>query len=404
MKKTIYLTIIFLITFFVLSCNVNAAKKLTCIYEKGNLFGQKPIKLTQSENGDYSLYLNTKGNDDENDSNWGILFENQKDNNGEFEGKKSKITFNFTIDQYYYKSNGTIQEFPRYWDEKNNELVECPYCLDYKNNKYTFKDGYDSKNKVTSNSCPSGYTKLTGNSITSTKENQDWTAECVYGTENQITISFNDEYINIKDEAVNNAVGKNVDISETKQVTFPDTTFKEIRHGIKNNITLSSMLSTFKSQNSCPTVIYKGYRETNSNAVTTGNTICYALIRSDACGNAQIYTINDGLTKINKQKKEEKEKKEYKCGLFGQDTINFINDIMKWFRIIAPILLICFGILDFAKATFSGKEDEMQKNRDKFIKRIIAAILLFLVPIFVNLVLTLANDVWDWISPETCIK
>lgn len=399
MKKTIYLIVTFLITFFLVTENANASKELTCIYEKGSLFGQKPIKLVQTSDGKISLYLNTNNKEDINDSNWGILFENQKGNNGEFEGKNNKITLNFTIDQYYYKSNGTVQEFPRYWDEKNNELTACPYCLDYKNSKYTFKDGYDNRNKETSNSCSNGYTKLAGNS-TNSKKNQKWTAECVYGNESKIYVFFNDEYIKINDTAV----GNDVDISETKQVTFSDKSFGEMRHGIKNNITLSSMLSIYKSQNSCPTTIYKGYRETSSNAVTTGNTICYALRKSDACGGSQIYTINQNLTKYNKEKKQKKEKKEYKCGLFGQETINFINDIMKWIRIIAPILLICFGILDFAKATFSGKEDEMKKNRDRFIKRIIAAILLFLVPIFVNLVLTLANDAWSWISPETCIK
>ena len=46
----------------------------------------------------------------------------------------------------------------------------------------------------------------------------------------------------------------------------------------------------------------------------------------------------------------------------------------------------------------------MKKDRDRFIKRIIAAIIVFIVPIFVNLVLNIANTVWGSINKETCIK
>ena len=90
--------------------------------------------------------------------------------------------------------------------------------------------------------------------------------------------------------------------------------------------------------------------------------------------------------------------------LFGPRLIEIINSIMSIIRIIIPILLVVFGILDFSKATFAGKEDEMAKNRKRFINRIIAALIVFLVPMFVNLLLTLANEVWEYIVPTSCIK
>lgn len=77
---------------------------------------------------------------------------------------------------------------------------------------------------------------------------------------------------------------------------------------------------------------------------------------------------------------------------------------MKWIRIIVPILLIVFGIIDFATAVFSSKEDDMKKRRETFIKRIVAAVLVFLAPILVNLLLNIANDAWNWINPDTCLK
>ena len=70
----------------------------------------------------------------------------------------------------------------------------------------------------------------------------------------------------------------------------------------------------------------------------------------------------------------------------------------------SAILLIVFGIIDFATAVFSSKEDDMKKRRETFIKRIVAAVLVFLAPILVNLLLNIANDAWNWINPDTCLK
>lgn len=90
--------------------------------------------------------------------------------------------------------------------------------------------------------------------------------------------------------------------------------------------------------------------------------------------------------------------------MLGDDVIEIIDDVMKIIRIAVPILLIVFGMTDFLRATFSDSEENIKKDRDRFIKRIIAAIIVFIVPIFVDLVLHLANKVWSNINPETCIK
>ena len=51
-----------------------------------------------------------------------------------------------------------------------------------------------------------------------------------------------------------------------------------------------------------------------------------------------------------------------------------------------------------------GQDDDMKKAREKFIKRIVAAVLVFLVPIFVNLILDLANMAWSNINSDTCVR
>ena len=89
--------------------------------------------------------------------------------------------------------------------------------------------------------------------------------------------------------------------------------------------------------------------------------------------------------------------------LFGEDFLKKLNKYLNIVKIAVPIILIGYGVLDFSKAMFSG-EDDMKKAQKNFLLRILAAILFFLLPIFVNLVLTLGNKVWSNINPDICIK
>ena len=73
-----------------------------------------------------------------------------------------------------------------------------------------------------------------------------------------------------------------------------------------------------------------------------------------------------------------------------------LNKILGYVRVIVPILIILLGIFDLAKAVVAGKEDEMKKAQTTFFKRIIAGIIVFFVPVIVNVVMWLANMVWDY--------
>ena len=89
--------------------------------------------------------------------------------------------------------------------------------------------------------------------------------------------------------------------------------------------------------------------------------------------------------------------------LFGDDLIEIIDKVMGYIKILVPILLLVFGTTDFFTAIFSSDQEEMISKRKKFFKRLIAAIIVFIVPTFVNLVLKLSNSVWSNIHEETCI-
>lgn len=83
-------------------------------------------------------------------------------------------------------------------------------------------------------------------------------------------------------------------------------------------------------------------------------------------------------------------------------------------KIGVPILLIIFGMMDLGKAVMAQKEDEIKKGQQTFIKRLIAAVIVFLVAFIVQLVIGLIapknenNNMWNCVdcfinySSETC--
>ena len=78
------------------------------------------------------------------------------------------------------------------------------------------------------------------------------------------------------------------------------------------------------------------------------------------------------------------------CG-FSARLINWIMKIIKWIRYIVPILLIVLSVMDFIKAVSSDSEDEMRKVGAKFVKRLIVAALIFVLPLLLEFLLGIFN-------------
>lgn len=57
-----------------------------------------------------------------------------------------------------------------------------------------------------------------------------------------------------------------------------------------------------------------------------------------------------------------------------------------------PILIIIFGIVDFARATIAGKEDDMNSSKGRFIRRIIAGFAVLLMFVIVQFVFNILVD------------
>ena len=61
-------------------------------------------------------------------------------------------------------------------------------------------------------------------------------------------------------------------------------------------------------------------------------------------------------------------------------------------KVVIPIVLIVFGMLDMGKAVTSGKDDEIKKQLMSFMRRAIAAVLVFFVPTIVGMLMQIVND------------
>ncbi len=65
---------------------------------------------------------------------------------------------------------------------------------------------------------------------------------------------------------------------------------------------------------------------------------------------------------------------------------------ISWIRYIAPVIIIILTILDFIKAIAADNEDEIKKVSGKFIKRLIVALILFLLPLLIEFLLGIFNQ------------
>ena len=108
---------------------------------------------------------------------------------------------------------------------------------------------------------------------------------------------------------------------------------------------------------------------------------------------SEIYRINESkpscsaqISKIETILKEN----ESNCGKIFDDTIDkWISFIMGLFYIIGPILVIVFGTLDFGRATISSDANALKKATNKFYKRLLALVFLFLSPLLTNFIISI---------------
>ena len=67
------------------------------------------------------------------------------------------------------------------------------------------------------------------------------------------------------------------------------------------------------------------------------------------------------------------------------------STVVMLIQVIVPIILIIMGMLDLGKAIVQQKEDDIKKGQATFIKRVIAAVIIFLIVAIVKLVINLVT-------------
>ena len=79
-------------------------------------------------------------------------------------------------------------------------------------------------------------------------------------------------------------------------------------------------------------------------------------------------------------------------GILGSGLYNTIKDnVLKPLKVIAPILLIVFTSIDFAKVVFSDGKDDHPKAGKNFMKRAIATLIVFFAKDIINFILDLGG-------------
>ena len=80
-------------------------------------------------------------------------------------------------------------------------------------------------------------------------------------------------------------------------------------------------------------------------------------------------------------------------GIFGPDFIpalkKYVYAPIKW---LTPSLLLVLTAFDFAKIVFNGKKEDMDKAKNNFLKRSVAAFIIFFAPDIINLLVEFVQE------------
>lgn len=80
-----------------------------------------------------------------------------------------------------------------------------------------------------------------------------------------------------------------------------------------------------------------------------------------------------------------------------------IIKLVEIIRILLPAILILLGSIDFAKVVISNEKEAMPKALSTFITRIVIAIAIFLLPIIIDLLITILNNAMPMKDKMRCI-
>lgn len=147
-----------------------------------------------------------------------------------------------------------------------------------------------------------------------------------------------------------------------------------VYNGAKTSEVEALLSKSQEKKNSC---ISAGYLSEESKAVEIYNIEYNQAVEK--------YNLDDSATNNNKYKPT------LVCGFIGKGTFSYIKLAWNILKYSAPALVVILGMLDFAKVVLSGEDKDMKVAGQKFLKRIIAAVVLILLPILIQFIFSIAN-------------
>ena len=75
-----------------------------------------------------------------------------------------------------------------------------------------------------------------------------------------------------------------------------------------------------------------------------------------------------------------------------------LGRIFSFVKIVLPIVILAFGVVDFFKAVIASKDDEIKKATKSLIMRLIAGVCIFFLPAIIHFVFRLVDDWNDYDS------
>ena len=76
----------------------------------------------------------------------------------------------------------------------------------------------------------------------------------------------------------------------------------------------------------------------------------------------------------------------------SREMWEIVGKILFIFKIVIPLLIIIFGMIDLGKAVISSDEKEIKNATTSIMRRLIAAIVIFFVPTIVDAIFNMVGD------------
>lgn len=94
-----------------------------------------------------------------------------------------------------------------------------------------------------------------------------------------------------------------------------------------------------------------------------------------------------------------------KCSDFYVDGENIFQTLFIILMIAGPIVFIIFNAIEIVKAVISSDEEKIRKMWSNLIKRVVALILLFLVPLIITIIMSVSGNagIFNENVPEVCL-